>query len=241
MIGRENAFGYDIQSRRVADEGRRVRFGVFRCTTPGCTESIERRIPDGKHNPEMVAKHAIQAGWRAEPFANNRTLCPTHNGRPTRRPGEAMSEPKTTRPILRAVAAPSGTAVATPPPLPVAPTGVPRQAIRSLLDTYFDAAKGEYAAGASDAQIADEAGATVEQVATIREAAYGPILVTAATLAARAELAKLTAAVEALDARYRGILTEAEAVTAKAKAAGEELAQARTIAAQLAAQIGAAA
>ena len=103
---------------------------------------------DMRMPPDKARKHLISKGWQ---IAARRATCPQHMHK-----DKPMSEPKVEQPE-RSDAAKRA-----------------RRMIYMALEDYYDESQKRYKAGWSDQRIADETGASVQFVASIREDDFGP-------------------------------------------------------------------
>lgn len=186
--------GCEIRSVPYGDGHRPA--AVFTCNMCSA-QHVERFNPDG-FNPEHVVKRARRAGWQAEIERPGQNRCPAcqeaRRGkvRPERAPDHHPQQQEenvvTMTTARKAPAAPPLTAeqIAARKPTPEQ-----RGRIREALELYFDAAAGTYQNSYSDQRIGQELNLPWSFVEQIREAAFGPILVTAEQMAMRAEIAKL--------------------------------------------------
>jgi hypothetical protein len=155
-----------------------------RFTCVECSETLDLTVTGGL-NPEALANTAKHKGWDADSYQPQATLCPECK---TKTPvHDTDSELKKTEARM-----------ATQPalPQPVVPireaTAEQRIAIRSLLEANFDEELGVYSPGFSDQHIAEMCDVPRIVVERIRNAAYGPIRVSAETVAVRTEIVSLT-------------------------------------------------
>lgn len=136
-------------------EGRRIT--VLRATCTSCGAHIDERQP-GDMRPQLTAKRLTRRGWDLK-LGHARVLCPSccHKPKPRKEP------PVSKTPDLKIVSTPK----------PATPDQ--KAAIRRLLDSNFDDARGCYLSGYSDQRIGEELQLPWSMVREIRELAYGPI------------------------------------------------------------------
>lgn len=161
----------------------------FVCTQCSATRDEVQR--GGALSPEMIEKRARRAGWYVESGRPSSVRCPDCTPAAPARPQKKKDLP--------------------PMADPRSLTNDQRVLIRSLLDTHFDDKRGEYLDGYSDEKIAQEAACPRVHVHNIREAAYGPVLVTAELVAARAAVAETAAAFEAFKADVERLIAQMQA------------------------------
>lgn len=180
--------GYTVTSA-AASPGDKPR-ALFRFDCTKCDATL--LITPGRLTGEGVALKARRAGWAAHHLRASEALCPAClHPKPTN--GGTMEPKKMLTGTLKL-----------PPPVPVddpLPLGLKhltaeqRMMARGLLDQHFDDKAGYYLEGYSDERVAAEVGVALALVRTMREAAYGPIRVSAPVLALRTDLGLLKAAV----------------------------------------------
>lgn len=152
-------------------------------------------------SPPRVVKQASNAGWIAYEDRSSRTACPNCQHRAKPFIVEAQMSSKNALPRV-SVAPPSLTVVPTeaqpadssppaPDPETRRPTPDQRAAIRAAIERNFDDGRGMYLSGQSDQSIAATLDVPRRYVEQIREAAYGPIRVTAELLAVQREFETL--------------------------------------------------
>lgn len=118
------------------------------CQTPDCRTSEEIRFRQLPGPAEIEAKF-IQKGWSFD-----RTHCPEHNRRHHPRKDHQMATHATR----------------------TSPAAIAAQAkMFGMLQTHFDPDAGTYAAGWSDAKIADQTGLALDLVSGVRAEAFGEL------------------------------------------------------------------
>lgn len=191
--------GFSMVRLPRGDAGQFAQFVRFQCVECGATHDTHAPS-DRKLNPEHVAKRAARDGWKVDAFRRSYCWCPKCAG------------PRKSAPSPEPMKAPIMTAVVSIREI----TSDQRLAIRALLDKHFDDKAGVYLDGQTDERIAEAVKVPRIHVERIREAAYGPIRVSAEYLEARA----------ALDEAKRAVAAHAEAfkaVEAKMRAAEEKV------------------
>jgi hypothetical protein len=189
------ALGFEKGSVQ-ADGGRFVPIARFTCNDCGTT--LDVRIPYGPMNPETMAKKAVKQGWLAHPNRASDARCPAcQAARALRAHGDAAPS---TQPLTEE----APVAANTNPPAERNPSGAQRLQIRQKLDAVFDDDAGCYLDGYSDQKIGGELNLPWSWVATIREAAYGPIRVDPEVAGMRAEVTALKTELEALSKEFLG-------------------------------------
>jgi hypothetical protein len=174
--------GFEVVSTPYGDG---VRTALrFQCVECGAVLDVPKL--KNTTNPEDGAARARAKGWGADAWRKNRCFCPACVNAE-----RAANDPDSE---LKKKVVSMAQPVATPPPavaLVREITADQKQRIRALLDKHFDDAVGVYLDDQSDKTVAEAAGVPRIIVENIREAAYGPIRITAEIQAMRDECATL--------------------------------------------------
>lgn len=143
------------------------------CVAAGKSRLLAARA--GEPDPSDDFRIGDVTLWHGHPVST-----PTSASTP--QPSPASSFPS----VPSAPAAPSSEPTSTPasPPMPMSmstPSPAPvssdmRRLVRAKLDEWFDDAKGRYLDGWSDDRVAEACGTATDVVASLREAAYGPLV-----------------------------------------------------------------
>lgn len=153
-----------------------IQYLVVRCAC--CNEVKRNRIVPGRStSPDLFLASVRRAGWEADE-KRREAYCPEHTASKRRKAQRAAllatvvkDEPSSQEPLVSTTT----TAPVVPKPL----TTDQRVRIRGLLDKHFDDKAGRYLDNMSDQAIADAVAVPRAHVTTMREAAYGPLRVTA--------------------------------------------------------------
>jgi hypothetical protein len=176
--------GFDLVSTGRGQDRRTVaRFICFKCEKAFIDLSV---ISGVRLNPTLLAQSAERHGWDADSVRRARVVCPDCK---TGRTNDVASELRKME--VRMATAPTALLIgsASAPVSAVRePTADQRVVIRHLLEKHFDEGRGCYLDGYNDQRIAEDTGLARIVVERLRDAAYGPIRVTAEVLAARKEL-----------------------------------------------------
>lgn len=178
----DDRLGFEITS--VAVDNRHRKVARFACIE--CAETIDVTIaPGGKMVPELLAQSARNHGWDVDAYRKNRIRCPAHTSK--RRATDTDTELRRHEARM---------ANLKPDVVPLRePTTDQRVMIRRLLEKHFDEGLGYYVEDWSDDRVAEEASVPRAVVERSREASYGPIRVSAETLAFKKQIAALRAKV----------------------------------------------
>ncbi len=146
-------------------------------------------ISGGSHNPTFIGQRLVREGWKININVPRKCICPEcveakreHHDMPN----DNVLPLPTANPVQPEPAPSIALNVQ-----PRAATREERSAIRAKLDDVFDDTKGAYAEGWSDKAVGSKLGIPWKIVETIREAAYGSILVDTEADALQADLKKL--------------------------------------------------
>lgn len=154
-----------------------VQYLVVRCA---CCSAVRRnRIISGRAlSPDLFLASVRRAGWEADD-KSDKAYCTEHTASKRRKAQRAallstvVAEPEQEKAPMNAVT--QIAASTAPKPL----TTDQRVMVRGLLDKHFDDKVGRYLDGMSDQAIAEAVSVPRIHVTTVREAAYGPLRVTA--------------------------------------------------------------
>jgi hypothetical protein len=204
--GRTRNQGFELITERL-QRGDHKTIARFQCAE--CPARLDIGLAGGL-NPRWLANQAKQKGWEADAYYPQACLCPDCTTKPTN--NDTDSELKK---LERKMAQQPPPNTPEPPPIvqepqpqpavvtPREPTSDQRTLIRKLLDANFDDELGFYAAGWSDARIAEEVNVPRLVVERLRDTAFGPLKVTPEIVALREEVAKLFAKLEAVEREFR--------------------------------------
>lgn len=175
MPSSDKQLGFEKSNIKIS--GTHFPAALFTCTK--CGEQLHIKYPDGKLNPEGLAKAAHKAGWTAHALLPSVTRCPDCKDKQT------INDPDSELRKMEAKLA------AQPHPinhfkpetaLPVValrePTPDQRALIRKTLEAHFDEDAGCYLDGYDDERVSQEAHVPRLVVERVRDAAYGPIRIT---------------------------------------------------------------
>lgn len=172
------AWSYEFR-RAIVDLKPRA-FAQFTCIE--CSDTLDVTYV-GHKPPEFFMSKARQAGWTVHETRTTKNRCGAcANGVPMQKPGPIALVPPSTRKL----------------------NADERLQVRGLLDKHFDDGAGEYLDEMSDAKLGEMIGVPWALVATIREAAYGPIRVDPELTA----LSKRMAAMEASLAELKNAMAD---------------------------------
>lgn len=167
--------GYDVVLLPQPGEGRPRQGAKFTCAR--CEATIIIPLPSGRLNPEMLARRAIQAGWRADAFHPSKCRCPEHNPKANamnKKTADLATDMRTLAEIPERLGMPSA------PPVPAQVVARPLTTdekfnVRQLLDKHFDDSRGIYLDGFSDKKIGETLNIPWKAVAEMREVGWGPV------------------------------------------------------------------
>lgn len=186
--------GYDLVNTSHDGERRTVaRFVCFKCSANMLDLSVQT---GARLNPSLLVQRAERRGWSADPVRRARVVCPDCKGSHGSTDVDAELHKFEAK---MAIPAPVLMEQSSAAVVPVRdPTADQRAEIRRLLEAHFDEGLGAYLGEYSDQRIAEETNVPRVVVERLRDAAYGPIRMSAAMVAARKELDELKAKASAL-------------------------------------------
>ena len=193
-------FPYEVVSGFYGDARRR--FARYRCKTCDATKDFMLTSGDTRTvSPDFHNKVLAREGWTG-PQRRGTLVCPDCS----RQHGKRIDIAEIREEIAMALdIRPNSSQPAVSPAQQALrePTTADKLKIRSELDAHFDDAAGMYLGTMSDQAIGEKLKMPWKWIEQLREAAYGPIRVTAEMVAVRNDMVTLATDINKLTDRYK--------------------------------------